>query len=121
VPDALPEVSLSAELRHNVFLAFEEALSNVLQHAGAARVRVEMRMKPDAFEICVHDDGGGFDRRTGTVSLPGHDGLRNMRDRLRAVGGACSISSEQGNGTTVSLRFPLSGETVATGITGTSL
>jgi len=108
VPDQLPRASLNAELRHNVFLAFEEALSNVLQHSGASRVRIEMRLQEDAFEILVADDGEGIRQRPG-AGRPGHDGLRNMRERLRTVGGDCHITSESGQGTNVRLRFPLAG------------
>jgi len=106
VPDQLPKATLSAELRHNVFLAFEEALSNVLQHSGASRVRIEMGLQGDTFEILVADDGEGIQHKV-EAGKPGHDGLRNMRERLRVVGGACQITSESGTGTAVHLRFPL--------------
>jgi len=109
VPDQLPEVPLSAELRHNVFLAFEEALSNALQHAGATRVGIDMTLKPHAFAILVRDNGAGFVCPAAPSNSGRHDGLRNMRDRLRAVGGRCTVTSEPGKGTSVCLEFPLDG------------
>jgi signal transduction histidine kinase len=103
VPDQLPLVSLGAETRHNVFLAFEEALSNALQHAQATEVAVEMRIRPQAFELLVRDNGCGFQVRSKHSSL-GHDGLRNMKERLHSIGGLCMIASEPGRGTTIRLR-----------------
>lgn len=109
VPDTLPKLPLNAELRHNVFLAFEEALSNALRHSAGALVQIEMAIKEDVFEICVRDDGVGMAR---TNPRLGQDGLKNMRDRLRSVGGACDVWSESQRGTTVRLRFPLAGASV---------
>ena len=105
VPAQLPEVALSAELRHNVFLAFEEAINNSLKHAEARNVSVTMRVEPQIFEVRVQDDGCGFD--PASVMQPEHDGLRNMKDRLRRAAGSCEITSQLGVGTTVVLRFSL--------------
>ncbi len=106
MPLQFPVVSLSAELRHNVFLAFEEALNNCLKHARAPKVFVAMRVQDDeAFEVQVQDEGRGFDVASNVA--PEQDGLANMRDRLRSVGGTCEIVSQPGAGTTVIFRFPL--------------
>ena len=98
-------MELSAEVRHNVFLAFEEALGNALKHARPTKVRVEMNLNGNMFEVIVTDDGRGFAAEAGT--RPGHDGLINMAVRLRAVGGACETVSEPGRGTSVRLKCPL--------------
>jgi len=106
IPPVLPQVELSAELRHNVFLAFEEALGNALKHADPRHVWIEMNVRGSSFEILVKDDGRGF----AAQSLPassGKDGLLNMRSRLRAVGGECEMDSRPGEGTRVRLRCPL--------------
>jgi len=109
----LPDFPLSAEVRHNVFLAFEEALNNALKHARAARVRVDMAVARSQFEIIVRDDGCGFDP---TASAPangstahkrGGNGLSNLHQRLAEVGGRCELSSRPGQGTRVSLTVPL--------------
>jgi signal transduction histidine kinase len=106
VPAQLPHASLTSEIRHNVFLAFEEALNNALKHARATRVQVSMRTGPKTFEVCIRDNGKGF---APSESLPEQDGLRNMQQRLRSVGGECEVASQPGSGTTVTLRFPLAG------------
>jgi len=105
VPTKLPGVALSAELRHNVFLAFEEALNNVLKHARAHKVNITMRVEQEFFEVRVQDDGSGFS--PAAKDQPGHDGLVNMKQRLKAMRGDCEILSQPGVGTTVVLRVGL--------------
>jgi signal transduction histidine kinase len=106
MPPILPEVELTAEVRHNVFLAYEEALGNALKHANPTQVRIQMNTKGTSFEILVKDDGQGFDAHDATL-LTERDGLRNMETRLRIVGGKCEIVSEPGKGTTVRMVCPL--------------
>jgi signal transduction histidine kinase len=106
VPPRLPQVELSAEVRHNVFLAFEEALGNALKHANPAKVCVIMSVHGNAFEILVKDDGRGFEVNKSSGKT-GRNGLINMAARLRAVGGTCEATSEPGSGTSVRLSCPL--------------
>ncbi len=107
---------MSAEARHNLFLAFEESLNNALKHGRASRIRVDMRAEPGLFEINVEDNGCGFDVET--VTSAKHDpaasaekrignGMQNLRQRLADVGGQCGIRSRPGQGTTVTLTVPL--------------
>jgi signal transduction histidine kinase len=107
----LPQLTMPAEMRHNVFLAFEESLNNVLKHSGASQVRVEFQVQEGRLQIRVRDNGCGFEPPTGQ-SRPGGarvegNGLVNMRQRLRALGGQCTITSQAGKGTTVSLSLSL--------------
>jgi signal transduction histidine kinase len=108
VPAQLPPTSLTSEVRHNVFLAFEEALNNTLKHADATRVQVSMGAVRKTFEVRIHDNGKGF---APYEPLQEQNGLHNMRQRLRSVGGECEVASQPGSGTTVTLRFPLAGAT----------
>ena len=107
LPRGLPHHPLSAEVRHNLFLAFEEALNNTLKHSGATRVRVAMVAAPRSFEITVADNGHGFSPDQPRPKKRGGNGLTNMRQRLAEVNGQCSLHSQMGQGTTVSLRIPL--------------
>ena len=116
IESGLPEFPLSAEVRHNVFLAFEEALNNALKHAGASRVRVEMATAHSRFEITLADNGRGLRIRVlhspaEAPSVPsgkrGGNGLPNLRQRLVEIGGQCSITSRPGRGTRVNLSVPL--------------
>jgi signal transduction histidine kinase/ligand-binding sensor domain-containing protein len=111
IPDDLPVCPLSAEIRHNLFLAFEESLGNALKHSGAARLQVVMRATNWRFTITVRDCGCGFDVSNLEVAggLRGHggNGLTNMRQRLANIGGECRIESASGQGTTILLAINL--------------
>jgi len=111
-PD-LPKLGMSAELRHNLFLAFEESLNNVLKHSGASTVRIEVQVQAERLLISVNDNGRGFNVPPNfpfsSLSSPvsGGDGLSNMQQRLADVGGQFSIQSQPGHGTTVTLTVAL--------------
>jgi len=118
IPRGLPHHPLSAEARHNLFLAFEESLNNALKHGRATRVRVDMQLEPSRFDIIIQDNGRGFSLEAvaaaandhGSASRTGGNGLPNMRQRLNLLGGQCTIQSRPGNGTTVILSIPLTSE-----------
>jgi ligand-binding sensor domain-containing protein/signal transduction histidine kinase len=105
----LPPCNLSAEFRHNVFLAFEESLSNVLKHARASCVGVHIQVEQASLCIRVSDNGLGFavPARNGENGASGRDGLANMRQHLADVGGTCLIQSQPGRGASVELRVAL--------------
>jgi signal transduction histidine kinase/streptogramin lyase len=117
LPEELPQLPLSAERRHNLFLAFEEALNNVLKHSQATRVRVTMKMGEGALEVTVADNGRGFQipgadapsahPTPSETRGPGGNGLLNMQERLTEIGGHCRVTSLVGQGTRVELQLPL--------------
>ena len=102
----LPGAPLNAEQRHSLFLAFKEALSNVIQHAGATDLRLAIAANGDTLTITVSDNGCGL-----TPGSPpernGADGLGNMQRRLQQLGGRCELISSQEQGTTVTFKVPL--------------
>jgi signal transduction histidine kinase len=107
---------LSSETRHNLFLAFEETLNNVLKHSEATKVKVEMLLHAPKFEIFVTDNGRGFAPapKPSGGSLPRDprgarvgNGLKNLRQRLTDIGGECLVHSQPGAGTTVSMSIRL--------------
>lgn len=94
VPLHLPHWPISAEVRHNVFLAFKEALHNVVKHAGATEVLIRLTPATDGFALRVCDNGRGFDPAAAAPARPGRgNGLKNMRQRLEQNGGHCRIQS----------------------------
>lgn len=103
-PADLPEIPVHAEVRHNVFLSYKEALTNALKHAGASNVRIELAFDKGACRIAVLDNGKGFE--PGGVRAAG-TGLKNMRQRLEEIGGRFELETQPGQGTTVRLYFPL--------------
>jgi signal transduction histidine kinase len=113
LPRELPQHPLSSEARHNLFLAVQEALNNVLKHSGASKAKVEAAINGLACEFKITDNGHGFDASASPVpgaqtrGSGGGDGLRNMRQRMTTIGGECLMASRPGQGTVVTLRFPL--------------
>jgi signal transduction histidine kinase len=101
LPADLPPRPLPPDIRHNIFLAVKEALTNALKHAAAREVLVRAEASGDALEIVVQDDGKGFD----TNCRSRGNGLGNMRRRVQAMGGAVAIESRPGQGTSVRLRL----------------
>jgi signal transduction histidine kinase len=113
VPMQLPPWLLTAEVRHNLFLAFKEALNNAVRHADASEVRVSLTIEPGGFALRVEDQGRGFaTEKAATASrspgrLAAGNGLANMHQRLAEIDGRCDIQSTPGKGTTVTFLVPL--------------
>ena len=117
LPMSLPAHPLTAETRHHLFLAVQEALSNVLKHARATQVGVAMTLRDASFEIAVEDNGCGFEvagrmEAKPTNEPPAHarsdrNGLTNMRQRLVSIGAMFQLESQTGHGTRVIFRLPL--------------
>jgi ligand-binding sensor domain-containing protein/signal transduction histidine kinase len=106
LPPEPPAIPLSAETRHNVFLAVKEALNNTLKHSQARHVRLRVVVREAAMEIEVADDGvGGVDPTS--VAGRRRDGLPNMQQRLTALGGSLRIESPPKQGTRVTMVVPL--------------
>ena len=104
IPADLPPLRLTTEIRHNLFLAVKEALNNVVKHAQAMNVRVTLKLHATVLSIVVQDDGRGF---LPDSQRPGGNGLRNMQQRLEAIGGRVEVESESGQGTTVRFQAKL--------------
>lgn len=102
-PD-LPARPLSSELRHNLFLVVKEALHNVVKHAQATRVEIQLRLLDNSVIVGIADNGRGLPEKAGSNF---GNGLSNMADRLKRVGGSLELASEPGKGTRISLRVPL--------------
>jgi signal transduction histidine kinase len=103
LPPQIPPEAIAARARHDLFLAFKEAVNNCAKYAQAKTVRVRVELTPDALAVALADDGVGF--APGAVQGTGH-GLNNLRARLAALGGSATIVSAAGQGTTVTLRLP---------------
>ncbi len=87
----------------HVLRLMQEALNNVLKHAGASRVRMVTRHHGSYVEIRVEDDGAGFDLQT----IQHGRGLKSQIKRAQRLGGKLRIDSQPGLGTRLSLRLPV--------------
>jgi len=94
---------LVLSFRRNVLPLFKEALHNIVKHARATRVEVQVRQEGNEFHLSISDNGSGFD--------PGQpvdgNGLKNMRRRARDMKGRLQILASPSGGTTVRLTAPL--------------
>ena len=93
------------EIESAVYFTCAEAIQNAVKHAGGSTgVWIRLGQTPTTLRFEVRDDGPGFE-------LSDHEGrgLRNMQDRIEALGGDLAIDSEPGRGTTVAGTVPLPG------------
>lgn len=88
VPANLPE-----EIRTTLFRVSQEALTNVCKHAAASRVHMTLEDAAEGLRLTIADDGQGFDSTAMAVHPRRGIGLRNMRERLLAIGGNLRLSS----------------------------
>ena len=82
-----------------------EALSNVVRHARAGTAKVSLARERAEAILTIEDDGLGFDAGGESVG----NGLRNMRERAVSLGGSLEVSSRDGEGTRLQVRFPIRG------------
>jgi signal transduction histidine kinase len=87
------------------YFTVAEALANASKHAGASHVEVRLARTPSSLRIAVDDDGDGFDPR----GAAGGEGLRNLAERLAALGGRLDVSSAPGRGTSVAADLRIAG------------
>jgi two-component system, NarL family, sensor histidine kinase UhpB len=91
------------------FRAVQEALTNVIRHARAQHVWIELNRTDGAFELAVRDDGVGFDvtKTLDQAAGRGHLGLLGMRERVQILGGELDVDSEPGRGTRLRISLPV--------------
>ena len=100
-PDTIPDMEITGDKRRNIFLCVKETLNNVLKHAGATTVQIDIQTDKDLV-IRIADNGKGINleslRQFG-------NGLKNMARRMESIGGHFEIVNN--NGTICILRLPL--------------
>ncbi|MCA1012085.1 sensor histidine kinase [Halobacillus halophilus] len=102
----MEEVSdLSKTTEEHLFRVVQEALSNILRHANAKEVRVEMTSSGREVFLHIADDGAGFHAEHKQDNKASY-GLKTMRERCEEVGGEFTIRSRVGEGTHIDLRVP---------------
>jgi signal transduction histidine kinase/ligand-binding sensor domain-containing protein len=113
IPSPLPAYPLSSQVRHHLFMAAHEALTNILKHSGATQTKISIAISETWFKINIADNGRGFDlaavesQLQSPTIIPNGDGLTNMQRRLTDIGGQYRIESTPGNGTSITFVVPL--------------
>jgi signal transduction histidine kinase len=95
---------LPSEVETALYRIVQEALTNVVKHAGAARVSIILTHRDSAVAAVIEDDGAGFDPAAVENDVLG---LVGMRERVGLVGGRLRIESGEGTGTTIVAEVPL--------------
>ncbi len=98
------QVSINSELGTALFRIVQEALTNVLRHAGATHVSIELGLKSGCVTLEINDDGRGI-TEAGTTG-PSSLGILGMRERAAALGGVLAVAPRQEGGTRVEAWFP---------------
>jgi signal transduction histidine kinase len=104
IDDPCPQLPTALDV--SAYRIIQEALTNVLRHAGPARAEVAVHCQGAAVTIEVTDDGAGI-QGTGQ---PGGQGLAGMRERVALFGGELRAGPRPGGGFSVWARLPLTGE-----------
>jgi signal transduction histidine kinase len=93
---------LSVEAQEILFRIAQEALANIARHSSASHAEIFLDHGADAATLTVKDDGRGFDAQAQHAGI----GLRSMRERAEAIGGAFSVESTPGQGTQIIVTLP---------------
>jgi signal transduction histidine kinase/ligand-binding sensor domain-containing protein len=104
LPDEIPDRPFSADARHHLLLAVKEALHNAVKHSSGTKVHLLVTMNRAELKVVVEDDGAGFSPDSVRV---GSNGLRNMRERMVALGGRIEFETPVPNGARVVLHLPM--------------
>lgn len=98
-----PKVALA------LYRIVQESLANIIKHARAGEVYINLVKKGDGVVLIIEDDGIGFDKEKKTISSGGRSllGIRIMRERAKQAGGDFTIESQIGRGTQVLAEVPL--------------
>jgi len=98
-----PDRAVNSRHRHQLFLAFKEALTNIVRHSNATEVRLAIQLEAERVRLSVADNGRGLSSAARTEDM---DGVANMRERIEKLGGRFEMSSRPGQGTVIEFYVP---------------
>jgi signal transduction histidine kinase len=101
-PD-LPELPFDLPTRRNLFLAVKEAINNAAKYSAATELVLRIHRDGGRLAVAVEDNGAGFEPSRASGE---RNGLSNMAQRMREVGGHCKIVSTPGRGCRINFRVP---------------
>ncbi len=112
IADIDPLLSRKSQLV--VYRIFQEALTNIRKHAGAAHITVGASRMDDVVSFLIEDDGKGFDPKQASMRESNERGLglATMEERARGLGGFFEIWSQIGKGTKIRFTVPVSKEEI---------
>ena len=90
-----------------VYRSIQEIVANVIKHARASQVTVQLLGQPTELTVLIEDNGIGFDLPEAMARPDAGIGLRNLYSREEYLGGRLDIDARPGRGTIVTLEVPL--------------
>ena len=99
------ERRLPIKIEEELYRIAQEALNNVVKHAGATQVQVQLKYDEKTVSLEMNDDGKGFEPEAAHQS--GGFGLQGIRERVQQLGGTLNIESAPRSGTRLRARIPL--------------
>ncbi len=102
IPEIIPTKQITGDFRRSVFLTIKEALHNIMKHANATVVNLNMTISEQKLLITIMDNGKGIDAG---VKRAFSNGLKNMKERIENLGGQFLIQAH--NGTIVTMELPI--------------
>ncbi len=99
--------SLPEDMEQHLLRIAQEAVTNVLKHAGASKIWVKLHMEARKLYLRIADNGHGFEQQDAFTYQGGHFGLIGMRERAERLGGELRLASHPGEGTQVEVMVPL--------------
>jgi ligand-binding sensor domain-containing protein/signal transduction histidine kinase len=109
IDDGAAAVALTSEQRRHLYLSLKEAVHNVARHAAARHAHLRLAVRRGDLLAELRDDGRGFAAGDNVDAAEAGNGLRNMRQRARSLGGELAIQAAPGQGVVLTLRVPLRG------------
>ncbi|MGH9966441.1 MAG: ligand-binding sensor domain-containing protein [Pyrinomonadaceae bacterium] len=97
-----PNLKLGVDVRRDLFLVFKEAVNNAVRHSGCSRVAIALAVSGQSLELEINDNGVAFDPKAENDG----QGLTNMRERAKKLGGELELTSERSGGTRIRIRVP---------------
>lgn len=98
--------ALDAKKELILFRTVQEALNNAIKHSGASLLEVELACTPNQLRLHVRDNGHGFDPEAVAADPTKGIGLRNIKNRVRLIGGHFNLRSQH-TGTEVQITLPI--------------
>ena len=99
----LEEKSLPSNVELNVFRIIQEAITNILKHARADQVSLQLIHAEDSLSVSIEDNGVGFEPLESKSGL----GLHSISSRTQELGGQLTVDSKPGRGTSIFVEIPL--------------
>lgn len=102
-----PATVLPEEMEQHLLRIAQEAVTNVLKHAAASRIVIQLHTEARRISLRIRDNGRGFEQQDVFTSSGGHFGLIGMRERAERLGGELRLASQPNGGTEVEVTVPL--------------